>query len=149
MKNIIIYTDGSCHTKTKTGGWAAVLFYDEIEEEISGSEENTTNNRMELTAVIKALKKLKEPHNVYLHSDSSLITDAFNKNKITKWESMNWKTNADKDRTNKDLWMILLPLTKIHNIEWIKVKAHKGNTYNIKANKLARKAMKIKNKKEK
>ena len=139
MQKMIIYTDGSCNVSTKIGGWAFFIKTSKYEKSRSGQVENTTNNRMELTAAIEALQSLHNPYKIYFYSDSNLIIEAFTKNKIEKWAAKDWKTNDKNDRRNKDLWLILLSLAEKHQIEWRKVKAHSSDDYNRKVDKLARK----------
>ncbi|MFW5799945.1 MAG: ribonuclease HI [Spirochaetota bacterium] len=136
MKEVTIYTDGACSGNPGKGGWGAILIYNGKEKEISGNEENTTNNRMEMTAVIKALKALKEPCKVYLHTDSNYIVNAFNKGWVYNWRDKAWM-NGTSPRKNKDLWIELLELSKIHKIKWIKVKGHSDDIINNRADKLA------------
>ncbi|QSZ26417.1 ribonuclease HI [Aceticella autotrophica] len=132
-----IYTDGACSGNPGPGGWGAILIYEGIKKEISGYEENTTNNRMELTAAIKALSMLKKPCNVNLYSDSSYLVNAFNQGWIAKWQKKNWVKSDKTPVENQDLWNKLLELTSIHNVNWIKVKGHADNEYNNKCDKLA------------
>jgi ribonuclease HI len=132
-----IYTDGACSGNPGPGGWGAILIYEGIKKEISGYEENTTNNRMELTAAIKALSMLKKPCNVNLYSDSSYLVNAFNQGWIIKWQKKNWVKSDKTPVENQDLWNKLLELTSIHNVNWIKVKGHADNEYNNKCDKLA------------
>lgn len=138
MKNIEIYTDGACSGNPGPGGYGIVLKYNNIEKEYSGYEANTTNNRMELTAVIEALKLLKEPCNVTLYSDSAYTLNAFLLGWIDSWILNNWKTAGKKPVLNVDLWQELLELTKKHNITWVKVKGHSDNELNNLCDKLAR-----------
>lgn len=139
---VIIYTDGACSGNPGPGGWGVVLKYKNIEKELSGREEHTTNNRMELTAVIKALAALKKSCKVFLHSDSSLIINAFNEKWLERWKKKDWKTKSNNDRRNKDLWLKILELVELHDITWIKVKGHADDEYNKRADRLARKASK-------
>lgn len=132
-----IYTDGACSGNPGPGGWAAVLIYKDAKKEIFGYEENTTNNRMELTAAIQALKLLKRPCKVNLFSDSSYLINAFNNGWIEKWQNKNWMKSNKEPVENQDLWKELLKFTSIHNINWIKVKGHSDNEYNNLCDKLA------------
>ena len=116
--------------------------YKDNKKEISGGQKDTTNNIMELTAVIEALKLLKYPCNVSLYSDSAYVVNAFSQNWITSWEKNNWKTSDKKDVKNKDLWQELLNLTNIHTVKFIKVKGHSNNKYNNRCDELARNAIK-------
>lgn len=138
MKNVILYTDGACSFNPGPGGWGCLLMYGEHKKEISGGEEKTTNNRMELTAVIQGLKELTEPCCVQVYSDSAYVVNAFLQNWINSWIAKGWK-NANKDPVqNQDLWEELIALTKIHKVEWNKVKGHADNPYNNRCDELAR-----------
>lgn len=137
MKNIEIYTDGACSGNPGKGGWGAVLVYKGNEKEISGCEKETTNNRMELTAVIMALKALKEPCNVKLTTDSKYVCDAINKGWVYSWKSKGWKKADKKPALNVDLWEQLLELIEIHNVEFNWVKGHNGHKYNERCDELA------------
>lgn len=137
MKNIEIYTDGACSGNPGKGGWGAVLVYKNTEKEISGYEKETTNNRMELTAVIMALKALKEPCNVKLTTDSKYVCDAVNKGWVYSWKSRGWKKVDKKPALNVDLWEQLLELLSIHNVEFNWVKGHNGHKYNERCDELA------------
>jgi len=142
MDNVTIYTDGACSGNPGKGGWGAVLIYGEIEKQISGASENTTNNQMELTAPIEALKLLKKPCNVKLYSDSAYLINGFTEGWIYNWQKNGWKTANKKDVKNKELWVQIYEFTLIHNIEWIKVKGHADNKYNNICDKLAVEAYK-------
>lgn len=148
MKKITIYTDGACSFNPGPGGWAAVLIYKGNEKQISGFEPDTTNNRMELKAVIEALAALKEPCDVTVHTDSSYIHDAFEKRWIDNWQSNGWKTASKKPVENQELWRQLLDALRDHKISWRKVKGHAGDKYNDMCDKLAREAIKQNTKKE-
>ena len=137
MKNVEIYTDGACSGNPGPGGWGAVLIYNGVEKQLSGSEKETTNNRMELSAVITALKALKEPCNVTLTTDSKYVCDAINKGWLTSWEKNSWKKADKKPVLNIDLWQELLPLLDKHRVEFIWVKGHNGHKYNEICDKLA------------
>lgn len=137
MKKVSIYTDGACSGNPGNGGYCAILIYNNVEKTISGSEKDTTNNRMELLAVIKGLSALKEPCDVDLYSDSQYVTDAFNMSWITSWQMNGWKTSNKKPVKNVDLWETLLELTTKHNVTFIKVKGHSDNEYNNKCDKIA------------
>ncbi len=137
MKNIEIYTDGACSGNPGKGGWAAVLVYKNNEKEISGGEKDTTNNRMELTAVIMALKALKEPCEVKLTTDSKYVCDAINKGWVYSWKSRGWKKADKKPALNIDLWEQLLEQLDIHKVEFIWVKGHNGHKYNERCDRLA------------
>ena len=138
MKTVEIYTDGACSCNPGPGGWGAVLIYNGKEKRLSGFEDNTTNNRMELLAVIQALNKLKEPCNVILYSDSAYVVNAFEQNWIEDWQIRNWRTAGKKEVKNIDLWQKLLEYTKTHNITFNKVKGHSTNLYNNICDSLAR-----------
>lgn len=136
-KSLSIYTDGACSGNPGAGGYCAILIYNGIEKVISGSEQETTNNRMELMAVIQGLSALKEPCKVDLYSDSQYVVDAFNKNWITDWVLKGWKTASKKPVKNVDLWEKLLSLTSVHEVTFIKVLGHADNEYNNKCDKIA------------
>ena len=137
MKNVEIYTDGACSGNPGPGGWGAVLIYNGVEKQLSGSEKETTNNRMELSAVITALKALKEPCSVTLTTDSKYVCDAINKGWLNSWEKNSWKKADKKPVLNIDLWQELLPLLDKHRVEFIWVKGHNGHKYNEICDKLA------------
>jgi len=138
LKKLIIYTDGSCLQNPGPGGWACVLIYNGVEKKICGAEHNTTNNRMELMAVIKALEALKEKCVCYVHSDSSYVINAFNNNWLKDWQAKGWKNSQKKEVLNKDLWERLDQLTKKHEVYFIKVKGHSDDEYNNMCDKMAR-----------
>ena len=142
MDEITIYTDGACSGNPGPGGWGAILMYKDNKKEISGGKKDTTNNVMELTAVIEALKLLKYPCKVNLYSDSAYVVNAFVQKWIFGWQKNNWKTADKKDVKNKELWQELVRLTKIHDVTFIKVKGHADNEYNNRCDELARKAIK-------
>ena len=136
---IKIYTDGSCLRNPGDGGWAAIINIDGETKEISGSERDTTNNRMELLAPINALKEMKQNEQIEIYTDSQYvklgITDWIN-----KWVLNNWKTSKKEDVKNKDLWVELYNLNETLDVKWNWVKAHAGNTMNEKVDQLAKKA---------
>ena len=138
MKKVIIYTDGACSGNPGPGGWGAILQYKEVKKEISGAEPDTTNNRMELLAAIKALRELKEPCEVDLYSDSAYLCNAITEGWLEYWKTHNWRTAAKKDVKNVDLWKTLLMETKKHNVSFVKVKGHSDNVYNNRCDELAR-----------
>ncbi len=138
LKKVEIYTDGACSGNPGNGGWAAILSYKNKEKEISGGEKDTTNNKMELLAVIKGLGELKEKCDVSLYSDSSYVINAFNEGWINSWVLKGWKTADNKPVKNSDLWEILLSLTKKHNVQFVKVKGHSDNEKNNRCDALAR-----------
>ena len=137
MKKVSIYTDGACSGNPGNGGYAAILIYNGIEKVISGFEKDTTNNRMELLAVINGLKALKEPCDVDLYSDSQYVVDAFNQGWINTWKNNGFKTSNKKEVKNVDLWTNLLELNDVHKINFIKVKGHADNEYNNRCDKIA------------
>jgi ribonuclease HI len=137
MKKLNIYTDGACSGNPGKGGWGAVLVYNGIEKEISGAEMHTTNNRMELTAVIKALQLLKEPCEVELTTDSKYVCDAVNKGWVYGWKKKGWIKSDKKPALNVDLWEELLKQLNTHKVTFIWVKGHNGHPYNEKCDKLA------------
>ncbi len=138
MKKITIYTDGACSYNPGPGGWGAILIYNDKRKEISGYTENTTNNRMELQAVISALEMLKEKCFVDIYTDSAYVYNAFKDDWISNWINNNWKTSANKPVLNVDLWQRLLTYCSEHNINWHKVKGHSTNEYNNRCDELAR-----------
>lgn len=142
MKKVDIYTDGACSGNPGKGGWACVLIYNGVEKEIFGMSPDTTNNRMELLAIIEGLRALKEPCEVNLYSDSAYSLDAFNKGWIEDWQKNNWRTASKQEVKNVDLWRALLIETNKHKITWIKVKGHSDNEYNNRCDTLARSAIK-------
>lgn len=137
MKNVEIYTDGACSRNPGKGGWGAVLVYGAKEKEISGADADTTNNRMELTAVIEALNTLKEPCNVTLTTDSKYVCDAVNKEWVYSWKKNGWKKADKKPALNIDLWEKLLALLDIHNVTFVWVRGHNGHPYNERCDTLA------------
>ena len=137
MKEINIYTDGACSGNPGKGGWGAVLVYKGTEKEISGGSADTTNNRMELTAVIEALKQLKEVCNVTLTTDSKYVCDAISKGWVYSWKKNGWKKADKKPALNVDLWEELLPLLEKHNVTFNWVKGHNGHPYNERCDRLA------------
>lgn len=142
MKKVTIYTDGACSFNPGPGGWAAVLIYKGNEKNISGFEPETTNNRMELTAVLKSLQALKEPCDVTLHTDSAYIHNAFDKRWIDNWKRNGWRTSSKKDVENQDLWKAILDSMCTHKVHWKKVKGHSDDKYNNICDELARKEIK-------
>ena len=142
MKEVIIYTDGACSYNPGPGGWAAVLIYKGNEKRISGFEPETTNNRMELSAVLEALKALKDPCSVVVHTDSAYIHNAFERGWIDKWLSNGWKNASKQPVENQDLWKAILQAAKDHKVSYKKVKGHANDKYNNICDELARKAIK-------
>ena len=147
MKKVKIYTDGACSGNPGPGGWGAILFYEENKKEIYGNCKNTTNNIMELTAVIEALKLLKVECEVQLYSDSAYVVNAFEKGWIYNWRKNNWKTSGKDDVKNRELWEELYNLTQRHKVEFIKVKGHSDNEFNNRCDFLATNAIKQLNEK--
>lgn len=137
MKKVYIYTDGACSGNPGPGGWGAVLVYNGVEKELSGSEKETTNNRMEMTAVIKALSALKEKCDITLTTDSKYVCDAINKGWVYSWKKNNWKKADKKPALNVDLWEQLLDLLNKQQVEFIWVKGHNGHKYNERCDELA------------
>ena len=136
-KEVIIYTDGACSGNPGPGGWGAILRYQQTEKEISGGEANTTNNRMELSAAICALRLLKEPCRVTLYSDSQYLVNAMTKGWAEKWRKNGWMRNKKDPALNPDLWQELLSLCATHAVEFIWVKGHAANPYNNRCDQLA------------
>ena len=137
MKEVTIYTDGACSGNPGPGGWGAVLLYKDKKLELSGYEEHTTNNRMELLAAIQALARLKKPCLVNLYSDSSYLINAFILKWLDNWQKNNWLKSDKKPVENRDLWQRLLYLNSTHTINWHKVKGHADNPYNNRCDELA------------
>lgn len=142
MKKVTIYTDGACSGNPGPGGWGAVLIYEGVEKEISGYNKETTNNIMEITAVLEALKLLKFECDVQIYSDSAYVVNAFNQGWIYNWMKNNWKTANKEPVKNKELWEELYVLTQKHKVEFIKVKGHSDNEYNNRCDFLATSAIK-------
>nr|WP_226984192.1 ribonuclease HI [Halothermothrix orenii] len=138
MEPIKVYTDGACSGNPGPGGYAAVILNQGQERVVAGYEDETTNNRMELRAVIEALKEIKEGREVHVYSDSSYIINGM-KSWIDDWKKRGWKTSSNKPVSNKDLWLKLDNLSSKFNIKFKKVKGHSGDEYNEKADSLARK----------
>lgn len=137
MKQVEIYTDGACRGNPGKGGWGAILVYGKTEKELSGGENNTTNNRMELTSVIEALSALKEPCRVTLTSDSKYVVDAIEKGWARSWQKNSWKKADRKPALNPDLWEKLLALLDKHEVTFVWVKGHDGHPYNERCDQLA------------
>jgi ribonuclease HI len=141
MKEVEIFTDGACSGNPGPGGWGAILICGGIEKELSGGESDTTNQRMELQAAIEALRALKFPCQVKLSSDSAYLINAFRQNWVGNWQRNGWKNAQNNPVANQDLWEDLIQLSRIHQIEWIKVKGHQDNVYNNRCDELARGAI--------
>ena len=137
MKAVTIYTDGACSGNPGPGGWGAILAYQGLEKEISGYELLTTNNRMELTAALKALTMLKEPCAVKLYSDSAYLVNGFNQKWVAGWQKNGWKNSKKEPVLNDDLWKALIAENDRHQITWIKVKGHSDNVKNNRCDELA------------
>ena len=142
LEEVTIYTDGACSGNPGPGGWGAILMLGENKREISGGKKNTTNNVMELTAVIEALKLLKRPCKVDLYSDSAYVVNAFLQDWISGWIKKGWKNSSKEDVKNKELWQELISLTKVHKVVFHKVKGHSDNEFNNRCDELARNAIK-------
>ncbi len=136
---IILYTDGACSPNPGKGGWGVVLLCraQELRKELSGGVRRTTNNRMELLAVIKGLKALKCPCEVRVHSDSKYVLGGYTNGWVANWKRNHWKTSAGQDVKNKDLWITLDVLVSLHKMKWVWVKGHSGDTLNDRADALA------------
>ena len=137
MKTIHIYTDGACSGNPGPGGWAAILRYGEREKELSGGAADTTNNRMELTAVIEGLAALKEPCTVVLTSDSKYVIDSVTKGWVYGWQKKGWVKADKKPALNVDLWERLLPLLAKHDVRFHWIKGHAGHAENERCDQLA------------
>ena len=137
INEVTIYTDGACSGNPGPGGWAAILMAGGAKKELSGGERDTTNNRMELMAVIEGLSALKRPCKVDIFSDSAYVVNAFSQNWIEKWTRNGWKNSAKAEVANSDLWKRLLELTSMHQVTFHKVKGHADNEYNNRCDELA------------
>lgn len=142
MKHVDTFTDGACKRNPGPGGWAAILRFGEHEKEISGGDINTTNNRMEITAVIMALKLLKEPCEITLYSDSQYVCNAIKLGWARKWKANNWMRNSKDPALNSDLWEMILQEMSKHKVTTIWVKGHAGHPENERCDKLATKQAK-------
>ena len=131
LSHVTIYTDGACTGNPGPGGWGAVLIWKGEERRIQGGEEESTNNRMELTAAIKALEALKRPCRVDLYSDSAYLINAFTLGWVSRWERNGWFNANKKPVKNQELWERLMALSREHVISWNKVQGHSDDTYNI------------------
>lgn len=137
MKTVELYTDGACRGNPGNGGWGAILVYNGVEKELSGGEEITTNNRMELMAAIAGMEALKEPCKIILTSDSKYLTDAINKGWLASWKKNGWK-KADKSAVlNVELWQRIDALLSKHQVEFVWVRGHAGHPYNERCDALA------------
>lgn len=141
MEEVTIYTDGACSGNPGPGGWGSILMCKGNKKEISGASKNTTNNIMEITAVIEALKLLKFECDVKVYSDSAYVVNAFNQKWIYGWIKKGWVNSSKEPVKNKELWQELYGLTKQHKVEFIKVKGHSDNEFNNRCDELARNAI--------
>ena len=137
MKKVNIYTDGACKGNPGRGGWGTILVYGAHEKELSGGEVMTTNNRMELMAVISGLEALREPCEVTLTSDSTYVINSITKKWLDGWEKKNWVKSGNTPVPNADLWKRLIEAMKPHTIEWVWVRGHNGHPYNERCDRLA------------
>ena len=137
MKTVTLYTDGACSGNPGPGGWGTILEFNGVEKELSGGESNTTNNRMELTAVIRGLEALKEPCIVELYPDSKYVIDALEKGWAWGWKKRGWVKSDKKPALNSDLWETLLALTQKHELHYHWVKGHAENEFNNRCDELA------------
>ena len=137
MKKVELFTDGACSGNPGAGGWGAILRFGSAEKELSGGEKETTNNRMELTAVIMGLSALKEPCEVKLVTDSKYVADGITKGWAESWQKNGWRKADKKPALNTDLWEKLLELIKIHKVEINWVKGHAGHPENERCDRLA------------
>ena len=140
-KQVTIYTDGACSGNPGPGGWGCILMYNQHRKESSGSALNTTNNRMEITAALEALKLLKEPCRVDLYTDSAYLCNALKKKWLDTWSKNGWKTASKSNVENQDLWKELIVELDRHDVQFHKVKGHADNEYNNRCDKLARDAV--------
>lgn len=137
MKEVTVYTDGACSGNPGAGGWGTILVYKGREREMSGGAAETTNNRMELTAVVTALSMLKESCEVDLTSDSKYVVDAIEKGWLESWQKRGWKKADGKPALNVDLWERLVPLLAKHKVRFLWIKGHDGHPYNERCDKAA------------
>ncbi len=141
MEKVTIYTDGACSGNPGPGGWGAILMYNGNKKELSGGNKDTTNNIMEITAVLESLKALKFPCEVDLYSDSAYVVNCFNQGWIYNWLKKGWKTASGEPVKNRELWEELYNLTKTHKVIFHKVKGHADNEFNNRCDELARNAI--------
>lgn len=137
MKKVYLYTDGACSGNPGPGGWGVVLKYGGQEKELSGGEPETTNNRMELTAVIEGLSALKEPCEVELCSDSTYVINSIQKKWVYNWQRKGWRKSDNSPALNVDLWQRLLPLLETHKVSFVWVRGHTGHPENERCDRLA------------
>ncbi len=138
MKEVVLYTDGACSGNPGPGGWGVILVYKGKEKVMSGGMKETTNNRMEILAVIEGLKCLKEPCKVEIYSDSAYVVNTFLQGWLENWIKNDWKTSSNKQVQNVDLWKELIALLNKHEVHWNKVKGHADNELNNRCDALAR-----------
>lgn len=141
-KTVIVFTDGACSGNPGPGGWGVLLQWNGEEKELTGGAPDTTNNRMEMRAVIEALNALNQPCHVKIHSDSALIVNAFQQGWINAWLKRGWKKANKKPVGNRDLWEEMLTAMQPHDVEWIKVRGHADNERNNRVDRLAVQASK-------
>ncbi|MBE6899793.1 MAG: ribonuclease HI [Ruminococcaceae bacterium] len=137
MKEVTIFTDGACSGNPGPGGFGTILRFGEHEKEISGGEQNTTNNRMELTAVIAGLEALKEPCRVTVVTDSKYVSDAVTKGWAEGWRKKGWKRSGGEPALNPDLWEKLLDLLAVHEVKFQWIKGHAGHPENERCDAMA------------
>ena len=142
MDEVVIYTDGACSGNPGPGGYGAILMYKGNKKEISGGQKDTTNNVMEITAVVEGLELLKYPCKVKVYSDSAYVVNCFKQGWIENWRKNGWKTASKDPVKNKELWQRLYELTQKHEVDFIKVKGHSDNEFNNRCDELARNAIK-------
>ena len=143
MEKVIIYTDGACSGNPGPGGWGAILMYKDTKKEISGGKKDTTNNVMELTAALEALKLLKFPCEVELYSDSAYLVNGFNQGWIYGWQKNSWKNSSKEPVKNKEIWEEIYKMTQKHKVKFIKAKGHSDNEFNNRCDEMARNAIKM------
>ena len=137
MKKVDIYTDGACSGNPGAGGYGAIIVYRGVEKEISGGCADTTNNRMELSAVIEALSALREPCEVTVTSDSKYVVNGMEKGWARSWRARGWRKSDGKAALNADLWQRLLALCETHRVSFVWIKGHAGHPYNERCDRLA------------
>ena len=140
MKKVEMFTDGACSGNPGPGGWGAILRYKTVEKELSGYSPSTTNNRMELTAVVEGLRAMKEPCHLIIYTDSRYLKDGIT-GWIHKWKKNGWKTSTKTPVKNQDLWEALDEAAQMHTIEWRWIRGHAGHPENERADQLAREAI--------
>ena len=136
-KKVDLYTDGACSGNPGPGGWGALLIWNGQEKELYGGEPESTNNRMEMRAVIEGLRALRFPCDVTIHTDSALIMNAFTQNWVDNWKRRGWRKADKKPVENRDLWEEMIGEMEQHEIQWVKVKGHSGHTENERVDALA------------